>query len=437
MSYRPLTARLFAALFALALVAAACGDDSDGGADGGTGEATSAESTTTTAVSPESPDGAQGAAAGLRTDLGGLMAENVYLVALAADQGVEDGVTPEVVADGFAADEEEAESEEEAPAEPTSTDMALATLEANAEDLGRVVGSLYGLAAGEELLDRLNDRNVALLEYALARGANDTGAADAARQEIDAASERVASYLSDDLDISGAETLSPPAESLITTLDGAATDAPTGWTDQRAAAQEQIEVGSELAAAIADQQGTEGSVDSPGADLRADLASLLQEHVYLVGGLADEATAAGGVGAPPVAGADAALAENTTALADLFGDLYDDSARSEFAALWQARTDLLRDYVGASLSGDVDGAETAVADLRANQAELGDLIAANNELLAAEAASAELQPLTADLLAAVDATIEDDSERSMQLRATAQQMPITALTLAKSLQINA
>lgn len=104
-----------------------------------------------------------------------------------------------------------------------------------------------------------------------------------------------------------------------------------------------------LAEALA-QAGNEGGVDAPGAALRADLAALFGEDVYLTA-LAVEQRLAGRHRA--FADAKHALDDSAAELADRLSAIpgVSETKRAAFLAKWQAHTDALIDYADAVESG--------------------------------------------------------------------------------------
>jgi hypothetical protein len=420
MSDRRPTARLAALLFALALVAAACGDDSgEGGASDDTAVPVPTESTTTTAPATDSPEGAQGAAAGLRADMTSLLQEHVYLVGLTVDQAVDDG--GDVAAAG--------------------TQQAVAALDENSVDLANAIGSIYGLAAGEEFLELWQVHIDAFVDYTTAQAAGDAAGAAAAQEDLAESREDLGAFLeaaNDELSQEEVgEELELHGETLTAAIDGFVADDPGAWTQLRTAARVIPDIALTLSAAIVEQQDIEGSVDSPGAELRAELTDLLQEHVYLAGAAVAETVEDGGdADAPGAAGALAALDENSVALSELIADLYGAEAGEEFLQLWRNHIGFFVDYAVATATGDADGAEAATENLAQFREDFGAFLESANELLTAEAVAAELAPHVETFSAAIDATVEGSPERFELLREAAQVMPLIARTLSTTMQLD-
>ena len=105
--------------------------------------------------------------------------------------------------------------------------------------------------------------------------------------------------------------------------------------------------------------------------------------------------------------------------------------------MWQSKNDLFVDYTVATSAADTEAAEVALEGLHDVREGLGEFVESNNDLLSKEAVAAELQPHVDTVLTAIDAAVEQSPERFDDLRVAAQVMPVTALTLATSLQLDA
>jgi hypothetical protein len=421
MTLRRPTARLAAVLLVLALVAAACGDDGGGGeATEDTAVPSPTDSSTTTVPAADSAEGAQSAGAGLRADLTSLLQEHVYLTGITAEQMIDDAGDPD------------------AP----GTQQAIATLDQNSVDLSEVIGSVYGVDAGERFLELWQTHVDSLVDYTVAQAEGDVAAATSAQEDLEGDREEVGDFLesaNEELTADGiADEFQPHVDTVLTAIDSFAADDPEAWTELRTAAQVMPDIAFTLAEAIAAQQGLEGDVDSPGAELRADLTSLLQEHVYLAGAtVAQVVEDDGDVEAPGAAAAVEALDENSEALAEVMAALYGEAAGQQFLALWRAHIDYYVDYALATAAGDADGAAEALENLELYREDFGRFLESANDLLTKEAVAAELQPHVDSFLLAVDAIVAEDAERFDLLRDAAQLMTVTALTLATNLQIDA
>lgn len=165
--------------------------------------------------------------------------------------------------------------------------------------------------------------------------------------------------------------------------------------------------------------------ETAGAELRAALTALLQEHVYLAG-IATGTALAGGDLAPPAA----ALDDNSVALADAIASVYGDAAGEQFLALWRRHIEFFVDYTTASATGDEAAKAEAVAALDGYRADFGAFLASANPNLPKEAVAEELVPHVTTMFAAIDAQAAGDPSQYAKLREAASHMPMTAKVLA-------
>lgn len=117
-----------------------------------------------------------------------------------------------------------------------------------------------------------------------------------------------------------------------------------------------------LAGGFAAALDLNGNSDSEAAELRATMAGLLQEHVYLAGYTVDAAYSFG-----PESGefelAAEALDTNSVALADVIGDAAGDDNRAAFLSLWRDHIGFFVDYAVATAENDEQGQANAIRDL--------------------------------------------------------------------------
>ena len=172
----------------------------------------------------------------------------------------------------------------------------------------------------------------------------------------------------------------------------------------------------------------------PASALRADLTSLLQEHVYLAGlTLEQDLDDGGDVEAVGTARASAALDENSVDLSVAIGSLYGVGAGDQFLELWRTHIGFFVDYTLAAATGDDAAADAARADLEGYGQDFGAFLSSANELLTVDAVAAELEHHVESLLGAIDLFVADDPAAWSALRDAAQAMPGTALTLADAI----
>lgn len=178
------------------------------------------------------------------------------------------------------------------------------------------------------------------------------------------------------------------------------------------------------------------TVNSDGANLRAQLTALLADHVYLAGAAIDQALQDGGdLTTEQVGAAVAALDENSVEVAALVGSAYPD-AEQPFLDSWRSHIPFFVNYTVAKATGDQAGVDQAVADLGAYAVSFGELINSVVPELPAEAVQAELEMHATTLLAAIDANIANDPAYFDLLKEAASHMPMTATALAGGIAQN-
>lgn len=392
---------LLALVSVLFLLATACSDDSDdGGGEGSATTTTAAEgaegggdSATTTTAAPSEEPPSESAAANLRADLVGLLEEQVYLT-------------------GYVVVEAQAGP---AGLESRVASAAVTTAGESATELSEVIGAGYGVAPGTEFLAAWNDHREAVVAYAVEGGPE--GAIDTTRSGI----VDVLAEIDPDADFSAVEDgLEASDASLVRTVDELVEDAPGAAADLREAAAPMGEVALSLAEGITGRIETEGELDSPEADLRADLTALLQESALLTGlGLAETVQADGDSSAPGPAGVLEAVEENTDALAELL-DLGDESATEEFADLWNGHVDAFERYATALVENDAQGIQTSQDALEQFRDDVGRLLAEAHPGFTQEQVAEELVDHTDTLLAFVDASVREEGDLADEVEETGQ-----------------
>jgi hypothetical protein len=179
------------------------------------------------------------------------------------------------------------------------------------------------------------------------------------------------------------------------------------------------------------------TVNSDGAGLRASLTGLLYDHVYLAAAALDQALADGGdLTTDDVAGAVAALDENSVEVAALIGSVYPD-AEQPFLDSWRSHIPFFINYAVAKATGDQAGVDQAVADLNGYAVAFGQLINSVVPELPADAVQSQLEMHAVSLTAAIDANIAGDPEYFSLLKEAAGHMAMTATALAGGIAANA
>jgi len=178
---------------------------------------------------------------------------------------------------------------------------------------------------------------------------------------------------------------------------------------------------------------SDATVDDPAATLRAELTSLLQEHVYLAG-VALETALDEGADAPATQGALDVLDENTVAIGEVVGTIPGVDDPSEFVELWRDHIGYFVDYTVGRAEDDRDAMAQALEDLEGYQQATADLLegATEGELLADDLFG-ELQTHVDHVTGVVD-TLAGEGEKGADpfelLREAASQMDGMALALA-------
>ena len=178
--------------------------------------------------------------------------------------------------------------------------------------------------------------------------------------------------------------------------------------------------------------GMDPTTEDGASNLRADLTSLLQEHVYLAGIAIETAVDAGGdMEAPAVQAAVAALDENSVALAEMIGSVAGAENQEAFLGLWREHIGFFVDYTLGMAGGDQAMVDQALTDLDGYQQAAGAFFEeiTGGELVA-EDVIAGLDMHVATLTAAIDGVVAGDPAAFSDLRTAAQHMFDAALLLS-------
>ncbi len=187
---------------------------------------------------------------------------------------------------------------------------------------------------------------------------------------------------------------------------------------------------------MAEEPAVIDTVNSDGANLRAQLTALLADHVYLAAAAIDQALADGGdLTTADVQAAVAILDENSVEVAALVGSAYPD-AEQPFLDSWRSHIPFFVNYTLGEATGDAELSAQAVEDLNGYAVSFGQLINSVVPELPAEAVQAELEMHAVSLLAAIDANIAGDPEYFSLLKEAAGHMPMTATALSGGIAAN-
>ncbi|MCO8126515.1 copper amine oxidase [Acidimicrobiia bacterium EGI L10123] len=180
------------------------------------------------------------------------------------------------------------------------------------------------------------------------------------------------------------------------------------------------------------EEGETAGTETGAATLRANMTSLLQEHVYLAGIAIETALDAGGdMEAAPVQAAVATLDANSVALSEAIGSVAGDENAEAFLGLWREHIGFFVDYTLGKATGDQAAADQALTDLQGYQQAAGDFfeeITAGE--LPADALVESLDVHIETLTAAIDALVAGDAEAFDLLQAAADHMPMAATAIA-------
>jgi hypothetical protein len=171
--------------------------------------------------------------------------------------------------------------------------------------------------------------------------------------------------------------------------------------------------------------------ESPAAELRSMLNTLLQEHVYLalsatgaaLGGRNNEFTAAAG-----------ALDANSVALSQAIGSVYGNAAGTSFLSLWRTHIGLLVEYTKGVAAKDVKRQEAAVTGLVKYADDFGAFIASANPHLPKAAVAELVRSHILGLKDVVDAQArKDDAKAYAAARTAASHMSMIGTPLADAI----
>jgi hypothetical protein len=166
------------------------------------------------------------------------------------------------------------------------------------------------------------------------------------------------------------------------------------------------------------------AVDDGASTLRANLTSLLQEHVYLAGIAFETAIDAGGdLTETETVAAVEALDENTVALADAVGSVAGPENGEAFLGLWREHIGFFVDYTLGEATGDQAAKDQALNDLVGYQEAAGAFFEEiTGGEIQADVLVGGLEEHITTLTAAIDAMVADSPEQFGLLRMAGQHM---------------
>jgi hypothetical protein len=179
-----------------------------------------------------------------------------------------------------------------------------------------------------------------------------------------------------------------------------------------------------------EDEGAGGPSDTPEAEARAELAALLDEHVYLAGITVTRLVAEGGA-SPNATAAAATLDRNSVALSEAVSSGYDPEVGEDFLRIWRGHVTAYVEYTNASVANDTGTADTARETLDTFTTETGDLFeSASEEAISADEVAEGLSVHVTSTLAAIDATVGGSPNAVSLLREAAGHAPDAAATWA-------
>ena len=414
-----MSARIYLALLAIAVVAAfglaACG----GGDDDDTGSPAPAGQTGTAEMTDDMSEGSDltvaSPAADLRSTLDTLLGDHALLAMFATQKGYGGEADFEAIA---------------------------AALDENSVELSEAIGSVYGDEAAQQFLDGpalWRDHIGFFVDYTVGLAKKDEQAQRMAVEDLTGYTGAFSGFL--------AEATGLPQDALqdgltehITQLKGqidayAAKDYDESYALLREAYAHMYGTGDTLAGGIQEQSPDELPLEpatQESADLRISLDRLLGEHAIL----AMAATQKGLSGAPDFEAIAAALDENSVELSQAIGSVYGDEAAQQFLdgpALW-------RDHIGFFVDSTVGLAKKDKAAQREAVENLEGYTGAFSGFLAdatglpQDALQASITEHVMQLKGQIDAYAAGDYEEAYRLfRQAYEHMVMTGDTLAEAI----
>jgi hypothetical protein len=253
---------------------------------------------------------------------------------------------------------------------------ANAAVTRNTDDLGKVVGSLFGDDAATAFRGLWTDHVTALFNYSRGLATNDTGVRDDAKAQLVDFENKLADFFSSASqgrlsDAAARGAVQTHVEHLTEQADAyAAKDYAKSDELYRETYAHTFDLGHTLAATLlpADQAAT---LEQPSWRLRSALDRLLGEHVALAVG----ALRAGGTNSPDFPAAADALNGNTRDLAAAMGTLFGPAAGQQFLSMWADHIDQLVSYTAGVAGNDPAKRDAATAKLREFEGRMATFLA--------------------------------------------------------------
>ncbi len=159
-----------------------------------------------------------------------------------------------------------------------------------------------------------------------------------------------------------AESLAGHVDTVIAAIDAVAAGDTAVFQELKEAADHVNGAAKTLAGGIAQAAELEGDVQSPAANLHADLAGLLQEHVYLAG-LAVKTAYAAGPDSEAFTAATDTLDTNSVELSEAVASIAGQEKGDAFLELWRQHIGFFVDFAVAAAGDDEAGKAEAIENL--------------------------------------------------------------------------
>ena len=219
----------------------------------------------------------------------------------------------------------------------------------------------------------------------------------------------------------GSDDTVPASAGAPTTSTGAGEDETTSST------------GEATTTTAAEEEGPAAPSDSEAAEIRADLAALLDEHAYLTG-ITATGLVAGGGSSPAATASASALDANSVALSEVVSTGYDPEVGEDFLRIWRGHITAYVDYTNARVAGNAAAATAATEELDTFRSETGDLFeSASEEALSASEVEDGLDTHVESTLAALDATVAASPDAVGLVREAASHAPDAAAVWARGM----
>jgi hypothetical protein len=297
---------------------------------------------------------------------------------------------------------------------------AEAALTKNTEDMGALVGSVYGPKAAEQFEKLWFSHVTSLFNYSRGVAENNADVTTQARAELADYTVNLSKFLEDatkqaaPASVVRAE-LQKHVDQLLQQTDAyAAGDYGRAFALERESYAHMFPLGKALATGIVTGHGTgiPAEYDSPAQQLRSRLGMLLGEHAEL----AVDAMRSGVTNSPDFPAAAAALDGNTGELTSAIESLFGGEGAAKFQTLWADHIDAFVGYTQGLATKDTAGKEAARARLQQFNADFAAFLSTSTQGRLAAPALADAFVMHEDLLIRqIDAYAERDYRAAHQV----------------------